>query len=111
MEFQRGQVTEVKEVFDQLKENFRPGQVNRDTVFNFILDEELWTVSLGREGCTVEENRNSQFADCTLQMPKDIFLGSFNGSYKPSMMDLFSGKIKIDRPEMLFAFKEIFGAF
>ena len=111
MGFQRGQITEVKEVFHQVKANFKPGQITRDVVFNFIIDGELWTVALRRESCTVQENTNSEFADCTLEMPKDIFLGSFNGSYRPSMMDLFSGKIKVDRPEMLFAFKDLFGAF
>ncbi len=111
MEFQREQANEVRDVFNQLKANFKPGQLERDLVFNFILDDEMWSVSLGNNHCSVQENDNAEFADCTIEMPKEVFLGSFNGSYRPSMMDLFSGKIKIDRPEMLFAFKSLFSAF
>jgi putative sterol carrier protein len=111
MTFPRVRAAEVSEVFRQLKENFREGQTNRDLTFNFIVDQELWTVSLGPQAFEFEEGRLAQFADCTLEVPRQIFLDAFNGDYRPSMMDLLSGKIKVNRPEMLFAFKDVFGSF
>jgi putative sterol carrier protein len=111
MVFQRGQATDVKDIFHQVKENYRPARVTRNLIFNFIIDDELWTVSLSPQSCTIVEGANAEVADCTLEMPKEIFLGSFNGSYRPSITDLFTGKIKVDRPEMLYAFKELFGSF
>lgn len=111
MAFQRVRATEVSHVFRQLKENFREGQTNRNLTYNFIVDKELWTVSLGPQAFEVEAGKLSQFADCTLELPRQIFLDAFNGDYRPTMMDLLSGKIKVNRPEMLFAFKDVFGSF
>jgi putative sterol carrier protein len=111
MAFQRVRATEVSDVFRQLKENFREGQTNRNLTYNFIIDTELWTVSLGPQIFDVEEGKLAQFADCTLEVSRQIFLDAFNGDYRPTMMDLLSGKIKVNRPEMLFAFKDIFGSF
>jgi putative sterol carrier protein len=111
MAFEREWAEEVADVFRQLQENFQQGQVNRSLVYNFIISEEYWTVSMGPEHCDVEEGAHAEFADCTLEIGRQIFLGTFNGTYKPSMMDLLTGKIKVNRPEMLFAFKDIFGSF
>lgn len=111
MAFQRVRAAEVSDVFRQLKENFTAGQINRSLTYNFIIEEELWTVSVSPETLAVEEFKQAEFADCTLEIPKQIFLGAFNGDYRPTMMDLLTGKIKVNRPEMLFAFKDIFGSF
>jgi putative sterol carrier protein len=111
MAFQRERAVEVSDVFRQLKENFKAGQINRSLIYNFLIDDERWTVSVSPEALEVEEDKQAPFADCTLEISRQIFLGAFNGDYRPSMMDLLSGKIKVNRPEMLFAFKDIFGAF
>jgi hypothetical protein len=108
--FRKERAVETRDVFLQLKHHFRPGQFNREAIFNFILEDERWTVSLGPDHCDIHEDRHSELADCTLEMPKEIFIGSFNGTYRPSIMDLLNGKIKVNRPEMLLAFKDLFGA-
>lgn len=111
MAFDRERAAEVSDVFRQLQENFKPGQINRSLIYNFMIDEERWSVSVSPEALVVEENRQAPFADCTMEISREIFLGTFNGDYRPTMMDLLKGKIKVDRPEMLFAFKDILGAF
>lgn len=111
MAFQREPAVEVSDVFRQLKENFKPGQFNRRLTYNFLIDEERWTVAVSPELLSVEADKQTPFADCTLEISRQIFLGAFNGDYRPTMMDLLTGKIKVDRPEMLFAFKDIFGSF
>ncbi|MBI3654422.1 MAG: SCP2 sterol-binding domain-containing protein [Acidobacteria bacterium] len=112
MGFHRGQVTEVKEVFKQLEENFQVVQCQRQALVHFIIDAEHWTVSLSPHRCAIAQgNKAVGNADCTIEMSRELFLGSFNGTYKPSLMDLLSGRIKVDRPEMLLVFKELFGAF
>jgi putative sterol carrier protein len=111
MAFQKEPATEVSDVFRQLKENFKPGQFNRNLTYNFLIDEERWSVSVSPEALQVVADNQAPFADCTLEIPRQIFLGAFNGDYRPSMMDLLTGKIKVDRPEMLLAFKDILGSF
>lgn len=111
MAFQKERAEEVRDVFRQLQDNFRVGQVNRSLTYNFLIDEERWTVSVSPETLTVEEDKQAPHADCTLEISRQIFLGAFNGDYRPSMMDLLTGKIKVNRPEMLFAFKDILGSF
>jgi putative sterol carrier protein len=111
MPFHREPAEEVSDVFRQLQENFKPGQFNRSLTYNFLIDDERWTVSVSPEAVFVEADKQAPFADCTLEISEQIFLGAFNGDYRPTMMDLLTGKIKVDRPEMLFAFKDIFGSF
>jgi putative sterol carrier protein len=111
MAFQREPATEVSDVFRQLKENFKPGQFNRSLTYNFLIDEERWSVSVSPQALQVEADNQAPFADCTLEISRQIFLDAFNGDYRPSMIDLLTGKIKVDRPEMLFAFKDILGSF
>jgi putative sterol carrier protein len=111
MTFQKERAAEVRDVFRQLEDNFKVGQINRSLTYNFLIDEERWTVSVSPEAIQIEENKQASFADCTLEIPRQIFLGAFNGDYRPSMMDLLTGKIKVNRPEMLFAFKDILGSF
>jgi putative sterol carrier protein len=111
MAFHKERATEVSDVFRQLTENFKPGQINRSLTYNFLIDEERWTVSVSPETLAIDADKQAAFADCTLEISRQIFLGAFNGDYRPSMMDLLTGKIKVDRPEMLFAFKDILGSF
>jgi putative sterol carrier protein len=111
MPFQKVRAEQVSDVFRQLQENYQAGQINRSLTYNFHIDEERWTVAVSPEALTVEEDNQAPFADCTLEISKEIFLGTFNGDYRPTMMDLLTGKIKVDRPEMLFGFKDILGSF
>src|SRR2546429_1011811 len=73
------------------------------------IDEEQWTVLVTPESCDVQPGKTVESADCFLKTSAEIFLGTINGTYTPSMTDLIRGKVKTNNPFLLQKFREIFG--
>jgi putative sterol carrier protein len=100
-------VSEIETIFRSLPSRFQPGKVTTPRSFYFSLDEEKWTVSLGKDACTVEPG-NTRDADCFFKASSRLFLEVWNGRYQISPKDFVSGAIKSNNPMLL---KEFVAAF
>jgi len=99
--------SEVAKIFERLPKLFQKGNVTKERTFYFSLDDEKWTVMLGREQCTVKPEKTED-ADCFFKASKEMFLDVWNGRHTPSVTDFVTGAIKSNNPMLL---KEFVGAF
>ncbi len=100
---------EVQKIFQMMPAKFRRGKTTKNVVYHLDIEGTPWTVRLSSEHCTVEEGVLAGQADCYLKTSAEIFLGTIKGTFTPTIMDLMNGRIKVTRPELLLAFKEVFG--
>ncbi len=103
-----GLVNEVSAVFQALPLRFRRELVEEDLSFYFSIDDEQWTVFVTGAGCVVEPGKAVESADCFLKTTREIFLGTINGTYTPTMTDLMMGRVKTNNPFLLQKFRELF---
>lgn len=101
-------VHDVATVFRAMPARFRTGIADAPLVFYFSIEEEQWTVFVGPDTCEVKPGKAVDNADCFLKTSKEIFLGTINGTYTPTMTDLMMGKIKTNNPMLLQTFRDIF---
>jgi uncharacterized OB-fold protein/putative sterol carrier protein len=102
-------IYEVSAVFQALPSRFRRELVEEDLSFYFSIDDEQWTVVVTVETCVVEQGKAVDRADCFLKTTREIFLGTINGTYTPTMTDLILGRVKTNNPFLLQKFRELFG--
>ena len=101
-------VNDVAAVFRALPTRFRRGIAAKPLVYYFSIEDEQWTVFVGPEDCEVKAGKAVENADCFLKTTKEIFLGTINGTYMPSMTDLVMGRVKTNNPMLLQTFRETF---
>ena len=101
-------ISEVAEVFRLLPARFQAGRTNKTLVYYFSIDEEKWTVTISTDSCVVERGKKAVEADCFLKTSTKIFLSTIRGEYMPSMMDVVTGKLKTNNPNLLSTFKNVF---
>jgi putative sterol carrier protein len=99
-------MSEVAKIFKGLPKRFNKDAVVKPRVFYFSLDDEKWTVKLGKEKCEVLTGR--QDADCFFKASKKMFLEVWNGKHTPTAKDFLTGAIKSNNPMLL---KEFVAAF
>ena len=101
--------SEVGKLFKGLPKLFQKSNVTKARTFYFSLDEdEKWTVAISPKGCTVEEGKKDENADCFFKSTKKMFLDVWSGEHTPSAMDFMTGAIKSNNPLLL---KEFVAAF
>lgn len=98
----------VSEVFEALPANFHKEKADENLSFFFLIDGEEWTVFVTPESCDVKQGKQVERADCFLKTSAEIFLGTINGTYSPSMTDLITGKVKTNNPFLLQKFRDLF---
>ncbi|HKP12355.1 MAG TPA: Zn-ribbon domain-containing OB-fold protein [Blastocatellia bacterium] len=103
-----GMVYEVSDVFQALPTRLHKELVEENLTFYFSIDGEQWTVLVTQETCDVQPGKTVENADCFLKTTKEIFLGTINGTYTPSMTDLIMGRVKTNNPFLLQKFRELF---
>ena len=101
-------INSVSEVFHSLPSRFRKEKADENVSFYFSIDDEQWTVLVTPEACDVQPGKTIERADCFLKTSAEIFLGTINGTYTPSMTDLITGKVKTNNPFLLQKFRELF---
>ena len=104
-----GIIYEVSAVFQALPSRFRRELVEEDLSFYFSIDGEQWTVVVTIDTCVVQPGKTIDSADCFLKTTREIFLGTINGTYTPTMTDLLMGRVKTNNPFLLQKFRELFG--
>ena len=105
---EESRLMEVQKIFHLMPEKFKPGRTISSNIYHFVIEEQSWTVFLSAESCVVHEGELSGVADCRLQTSAEIFIGTIKGTFLPTIMDLVQGRIKVSRPDLLLAFKEVF---
>ena len=98
----------VGRVFDTLGEYFSPGAVNKRMTFYFSIGETKKTVTLDGQGCSIENGKTVESADCVCKTDADFFLKIWNQGYMPGMKDFLSGVIKSNNPNALKDFLKAF---
>lgn len=102
-------MSEIAKVFKGLPKKFNQDGLKKPRTFYFSLDEdEKWTVTLGKDKCTVSEGKPAEDADCFFKSSKKMFLEVWEGRYTPSAKDFLTGAIKSNNPMLL---KEFVAAF
>jgi uncharacterized protein len=104
-----GSINEVSAVFHALPSRFRKEAVEERLTYYFSIDTEQWTVIITPETCVVQPGKAVDSADCFLKTSTEIFLGTINGTYTPTMTDLVMGRVKTNNPFLLQKFREVFG--
>lgn len=98
-----------QEIFAALPANYRKGIFSVATTFYFSVDEVRQTVTLDGDGCTVEEGKTVESADCICKTDAPMFNKIWHDGYRPGIMDFMGGKIKSNAPQLLQQFLIAFG--
>jgi putative sterol carrier protein len=98
----------VEEIFQGLKERFKPDVAKREQTFYFSIDDHRWTVHVGPDACSVEEGKTVENADCFVKTSAELFLKMYNGEHTPGMADFMTGRIKSNNPYLMKTFVDAF---
>jgi long-chain acyl-CoA synthetase len=102
---------ELTDTLESLKQRFRPGAVQRKTTYYLSLgdgEDDKWTVTLTAEACELVRGKTDG-ADCVLKISRDLFMKLCDGSFKPGVMDIMTGKLKTNDPQLLMRLQQAFG--
>jgi putative sterol carrier protein len=97
------ETAKLRNTLATLEARFRPATVDRKTTYYLSLGDDpgqKWTVTVSPTACEVTAGKIAS-ADCVLKMPADLFVRMVAGTFKPSAMDLLSGKIKTSDIDLL----------
>lgn len=95
---------ELREIFAEAKERFRPGRIERSLCFYFTFGDgpgEKWTAWISKDACEVREGKHAERADCVIKTSASFFLQMVRDGYVPGAMDFLRGKIKSNEPLLL----------
>jgi putative sterol carrier protein len=98
-----------KEIFETLQSSYQKGIFSVPTVFYFSVDDLKKTVVLSSEGCTVQDGKPDEDADCVCKTGAEMFGRIWHEGYRPGIMDFMGGKIKSNAPQLLQQFLQAFG--
>ena len=101
-------MSEVAKIFKGLPKRYDKHSVKKPRVFYFSLEEEKWTVTLGKDKCEVMAGKPDEDADCFFKSTTKMFMAVWNGKHTPSAKDFLTGAIKSNNPMLL---KEFVAAF
>lgn len=99
----------INDIFGGLPELLVAGAVEGKTSFYFSLGDIKKTVTILPDGCTVEEGKAVEKADCVCKTSEEFFLRIWNEDYRPGLKDFLSGAIKSNDPDKLRVFLKCFG--
>lgn len=98
-----------EEIFSAMREQYQKGVFTLPTTFYFSIDDIKKTVTLGAEGCTVEDGKTVEEADCVCKTSGEMFSRIWNDGYRPGIMDFMGGAIKSNAPQLLQQLLTAFG--
>lgn len=99
----------LETIFADLPKHFVASGLTGPMSFYFSLGDRKKTVQLGPDGCTVEDGKTIESADCVCKTTPEFFLKIWNDGYRPGMKDFLSGTIKSNNPSALQTFLKCFG--
>jgi len=90
-----------EDIFATLQESYKKGVFSVPTTFYFSIDDINKTVTLDAESCLVEDGKTVEDADCVCKTSAAMFNRIWNEGYRPGIMDLMSGAVKSNAPQLL----------
>lgn len=99
----------IEPIFKQLPDLFQPDKVDKPITYYFSLDEGKKTVKISPSGCSVENGKTVDNADCVCKTSADFFLKIWEEGHRPGLKDFMSGTIKSNAPDELKTFLKAFG--
>ncbi len=91
----------LEQIFSEIQNNYNPEAVSNPVSIYFSIDDVKKTVQLNPEGCSVDNGRIVENADCVCKTSTEFFLKVWNEGYNPGMKDFLSGAIKSNNPAIL----------
>ncbi len=98
-----------EEIIRSLPNIYRKGVFSLPTTFYFSIDDVKKTVTLDGDGCTVQDGKAVDEADCICKTSAEMFVRIWNDGYRPGIMDFMTGAIKSNAPTLLQQFLQAFG--
>lgn len=99
----------LENIFAELTGLFKPETVSAETTYYFTMGDFKRTVKISPSGCTVEEGKTVENADCVCKTSPEFFLQIWQDGYRPGLKDFMSGTIKSNKPDELKTFLQAFG--
>jgi len=96
-------------IFSELPKVFQQENVSAHMSYYFSLGDVKKTVQISPSGCTVEDGKTVEHADCVCKTSAEFFIGIWNDGYRPGLKDFLSGTIKSNKPDELKTFLKAFG--
>lgn len=98
-----------EDIFATLQSQYQKGVFSLPTTFYFVIDDIRKTVTLDGEGCTIEDGKTVENADCVCKTSAEMFSRIWNDGYRPGIMDFMGGAIKSNAPQLLQQLLSAFG--
>ncbi|MEI6306168.1 MAG: hypothetical protein WCP33_05045 [Deltaproteobacteria bacterium] len=98
-----------EEILNTLPGLYRKGIFSVPTTFYFSIDEVKKTLTLDENGCTIQDGKTVEEADCVCKTSAEMFNRIWNEDYRPGIMDFMGGAIKSNNPQLLQQFMQAFG--
>tara|TARA_Y100000589_G_scaffold313972_1_gene335941 strand:+ start:182 stop:493 length:312 start_codon:yes stop_codon:yes gene_type:complete len=99
----------LEKIFAELPGLFQAESVNGPVSYYFSLGDVKKTVQISPSGCTVEDGKTIENADCVCKTSADFFIRIWQDGYRPGLKDFMSGTIKSNKPDELKTFLKAFG--
>lgn len=97
------------DVFSTLPAGYRKGIFSVATTFYFSVDDVKKTLTLDSEGCSIQDGKAVEDADCVCKTSAEMFSRIWFDGYRPGIMDFMGGSIKSNAPQLLQQFLQAFG--
>jgi long-chain acyl-CoA synthetase len=104
------QVNGVAGIFDELPGRFLQDRVDKEISWYFSIgegNEGRYVLKVSKNGMSLTQGKGQ--ADCVLKTDEKIFEKIVREGYVPQPAEFIQGKIKTNDPQLLFAFKHVFG--
>ena len=98
-----------KDIFSTMQQQYQKGVFTVPTTFYFSIDDTRKTVKLDADGCSVEDGKTLEEADCVCKTSWEMFSSIWNDGYRPGIMDFMGGAIKSNDPQLLQQLLTAFG--
>ncbi len=98
-----------EDIFATLRERYQKGVFTVPTTFYFSIDDIRKTMTLDGEGCSIEDGKTVEDADCVCKTSSEMFNRIWNDGYRPGIMDFMGGAIKSNAPQLLQQLLAAFG--
>ena len=99
----------LEKIFADLPGLFQAEQVSGSVSYYFSLGDTKKTVKFSTDGCTVEDGKTVDNADCVCKTSPEFFIRIWQDGYRPGLKDFMSGTIKSNKPDELRVFLKAFG--
>ncbi len=99
----------LEEIFTNLPTRYVAEQFPEPFSFYFSLGDTKKTVICENSGCTINDGRTVETADCVCKTSPELFIKIWDEGYRPGMKDFLTGTIKSNNPNALQDFLKGFG--